>query len=54
MQKYSVDFEENDSGFVLTIKNVWADSGEDAIEKAKKIFNHPASWNCIGLDRMKD
>lgn len=33
---------------------VWASSGEDAIEKAKKVFYYAQSWRCIGLDQVKE
>lgn len=54
MYEYAVDFEEEDSGYTVTIKHVWATSGEEAIEKAKKVFYYAAAWRCVGLDRVKE
>lgn len=53
-KEYVIDFEESDSGAVVTIEGVWAASGEEAIAKARTIFNAPTSWACIGLDRVKE
>lgn len=53
-REYVIYFEENDSEVVITIKGVWASSGEQAIEKAKTVLYYPPSWKCIGLDRVKE
>lgn len=54
MHPYAIDFEEEDSGYTVTIKPVWANSGEEAIEKAKKVFYYEQNWRCVGLDRIKE
>jgi hypothetical protein len=53
-KQFVVDFEHNNEFTKASIKGVFAENAETAIEVAKLAFAKQDEWTCVAVDRIND